>query len=77
MAVVVVEKVQKILLKVIGEVYMEVWSINGGINGGGINGPGPWPRHGGTADGDCGIERLLLSVGSCLSLNLFKWFHQA
>ena len=56
---------------------MVVWSINGGINGGGINGPGPWPRHGGTADGDCGIERLLLSVGSCLSLNLFKWFHQA
>ena len=47
--------------------------LNGG-GGGGWNGLGPGP--GGTAGGDGGGESLLLllSVGSCLSLNLFNLF---
>ena len=52
----------------------------GGINGSDVgdwNGPGPGP--GSTAGGDDGGEKLLLllSVGSCLSLNSFNRFLKA
>ena len=49
----------------------------GGINGGGGGNPGPWPRPGGSTGVDGRGEILLLSGGSCLSLNLFNRFLRA